>query len=121
VLFENVQIFLAAQDDACLGTAQELVTGEGNHIHTGFQRIGNRGFPADAELTEIHQTATSQVFDDGKTVPVSQFHQISKGRGFAETHDPVVAGMYLHQGLCVFVDGPLIIGKMGFIGGTHFL
>ena len=119
VLFEYVHILLFAEDDARLRAAQKLVAGEADNVHPGTETLLHRGFALNAVFPEIHQTAAAQILDHGQTVAVAQLHQLGERRGLAEADDAVVAGVYLHNGLRLFADGPLVVVEMGLVGGAH--
>ena len=109
---------LFAQDHACLGSAQQLVAAEGEHVHAGIHGLLHGGLAACAVGREVDETAAAQVPHDRKVVLPAELRELVGLDLLGEADDLVVARMDLEQQAGVLVDGLLVVLEVGLVRGA---
>ena len=108
----------AADDEAGLRTAQELVAGEGDDIDARFDRLARRGLMRQAPGLEIDQRAAAEILDQRQALLAGERHQLGRRHRLGEARDGVIRGMDLHDRRGVGADRGGIILEMRAVGGA---
>ena len=111
---------LAADDQARLRTAKQLVAGEGDDIAAGGQHLLRQWLARQAVVRQVDQRAAAQVGGERHATRMrnGRQHRFVDRRGEALHH--VVARVHLHHEGGVLVDGALVVGGMRAVGGADF-
>ena len=120
VLADLVDNVFIADDDPCLGSAEQLVAAEGDQVDAGSQCFPYRWLAWQSIRGQVHQQAATEIFEDRNVLLMSKFSQLFAADRFGEAEDPVVAGVDLENKRRLFVDGVSVILEMGLVGGAHF-
>ena len=112
--------FHFSQDDSRLGTAQEFIAAEGDHVHPRGERVADGGLPLQAVAVQFDQAAAPQVIHDGKAVFLTQGDERKEIRLLGKTHDPEVARVDLEDHSRLRTDRPFVVGKSGPVRRPHF-
>jgi hypothetical protein len=109
---------LAADEDAGLRAAQELVAAEEDEVGAGLDAAAGQRFTGEAELAEVDQGAAADVVDDGDATAASERDERFDPDRFGEADNAKVAGMDAHEGAGVFADGRRVVVEAGAVGGA---
>jgi hypothetical protein len=110
----------AADQDAGLGAAEQLVAGEGDEVGAVGDGFGRRGFVGQAPAGEVGEGAAAQVFDEGQAVGVGDAGEFGLVDAGGEAFDGVVAGVHLHQQAGARADGGFEIPRVAAVGAADF-
>jgi hypothetical protein len=113
IAVELADEFGAADDDAGLRPAEQLVAAEGHQIGAGVERLHRRRLARQAVFGEVDERPAAEVYGEGQAVAVGEFGQFGFADGRREALDRIVGGMHLHQHRRARADGGREIGKVG--------
>ena len=83
--------FRAADNEAGLWPAEQLVPAEGHDVTAGCDRLLNGGLVGQATRPQVHQTSAAEIEHDRKTTTPSQVDEVGQGCLGNEAADREVA------------------------------
>ena len=110
----------AADDNACLGAAEQLVATEGDQVNPGFQRFAHGRLFRQAVGCQVDEKAAAEILEDRYLMLLGKLCQGLTADRFGETEDAVVAGVHLENQRCLLADRVPIIVEMSLVGRTDF-
>ena len=107
----------AADDEAGLRPAEQLVAGERDHVATGTEHLLRQRLARQPVRRQIDERAAAEVGGERNVAGMGD----ARKRGFidrcGEAFDRVVAGVHLHHQGGAGVDGALVVLRVGAVGG----
>ena len=112
--------FALAQDDARLGSAEQLIARKADNISARGNAFLGGGFVRQAKLSRFKKTAAAQVRHRQQSSAVRQFCQRRERDRFGEAAYQKIAGMDIEQHGRFCSDGCLVVAQARAVGGAHF-
>ena len=104
-----LQRLAAADDDAALRPAEQLVAAEQHDVGAGLNTVGRDRFVGESVFGEVDHRPRADVVDHRQPMSAAQSDHFFQRHLGSETHDRVVAGVNPHQCGRVVVDRLLVI------------
>ena len=121
---EPVDRGLPADDQAGLGSAEELVAAEEDEVGAGFDAVLRSWFVSESELSRVEQTTAADIVDqqrrESPRVLVGDLAEFGQGRFLGESDDAEVGGVHSQDCRRVSVHGCGVVGCSSAVGGADF-
>src|SRR5215510_13649782 len=119
ILPDLFYIEILAGADAGLGSTQEFIDAERDHVNTGTDAARREGLVSDSGY-RIRDAAAPQIFKGRNISALTQLSKLFEWRPLGETNHPKIARVYTEQEAGMLIDCSLVIFDPGAVCRTHF-